>query len=542
LEKWGNLILCFALGLTVYIYLPIRAAGQAFINWGEPSNFIRFWKVISRASYGHTLDLISREVSLKQVFLPHIILFLKSLVKDLAVIGALLAIVGIIFNVRNEGDKKIRLFYIMMIFIFLLTGPFFLYMAKMPVNPHAVAIVDVSYMIPEMIFAIFAATGLLFIINKFKSFRYFKYGISIFAVCFLISNAFITYSNVNKQKNFFAEDYALNILNTVDKNAAVIMRRDHTMFAVWYMKDIEGVRRDVKVISKGLLSAVWYRNKLRLDHPQINWKEDFYTDDEYIDWFYKTYENKFSIYLTAAAASELNNEFFNKYKLQPVGLVLKIVKKNYSVEPAKIEAIIDENYRFKGAYNTKEYYDFFTKDFISLYAQFFDRLGLEYSKNNNMKKARDLYKKAIQMDSAFHKSYSNIAYSFYDEKKYDDAQKFYTKAIKLIERKMKQYTRGQFFKKDLAEAYNNLGATYEKMLSQTNKTEYFDKALYNYSKALIYSEKYSQAYYNIGVLYWGIKDWEKVTEYFSQALKYDPQNTQIKKYLIIAKQNLRQKY
>lgn len=43
LQKIGRLSMPFFLGLSVYLYLPIRAASQPILNWGNPQTLEKFW-------------------------------------------------------------------------------------------------------------------------------------------------------------------------------------------------------------------------------------------------------------------------------------------------------------------------------------------------------------------------------------------------------------------------------------------------------------------------------------------------------------------
>ncbi|MFC2061259.1 protein O-mannosyl-transferase family [Elusimicrobiota bacterium] len=532
--RWDKFVFYFAVGMSVYLYLPIRAMAQPLINWGEPSSLSSLMKVLSRASYGHTLDLISREVTLKQVFLPQLKIFGSALLRDITLPGLLLVVLGFTWGIKSPCEKNRSL---LLLAIFMLTGPYFLYLAKMPTNPHAIAIVEVGYILPVAVLSVFAGWGLFMVMGQFKR-KVYKYGIFIIAALILGYSAVKTYPRVNKKRNFFADDYALNILNTVEKDSIVIMRRDHTMFALWYKRDIEGIRKDVKVISKGLISAQWYRNKLRKDYPEIVWKEEYIDDEEYIKWIYNKYSGRFPVYITSAAAGELSNEFYKKYSIKPYGLVSKIGPVNTSYDADELVSIIEKKYVFNGIYNTEKHYDFFSRDFINLYAKCYTIIGIEYLKSDNFEMARKMYEKAMDYDPFFPKTYSNIAYSYYKEGDFIQSEKFYLNAIELVDMTMKKYTRKKLFRKEMAEYYNNLGTVYEKWLKASKDEEKFHSALNCYNRAVELAPEYSQAYYNLGVLYWN-RDWNRVIENFKKALQYDPKNEQAKKYLFIANKNLR---
>lgn len=68
--RWGGkrllrptVWLCFLAGLSVYLYLPLRAAAHPAMNWGSPDSPERFWAHVTRAQYpsllgsSHTLAL-----------------------------------------------------------------------------------------------------------------------------------------------------------------------------------------------------------------------------------------------------------------------------------------------------------------------------------------------------------------------------------------------------------------------------------------------------------------------------------------------------
>ncbi|MFH1414581.1 MAG: DUF2723 domain-containing protein [Elusimicrobiota bacterium] len=530
--------LYFALGLSVYIYLPVRAAAGPFTNWGDPSTLAGLWKVVTRSAYGHTLDLVSKEVTLKQVFMPHILLFVKSVIRDISPFALVLSSGGIYLSLKT-GKRDQKLFSVILIAIFLLTGPFFLFMAKMPVNPHAVAIVEVGYMIPELVLALFAGIGFAAVLGFIKK-KNVRTGVVFLSMLIPAANVYRIYPQVDMSSNYIARDYAHDILNSVEKRAAVIMRRDHTLFALWYLKDIEGFRKDVMVLSKGLLSAAWYRQKLQIDHNEVKWKKDFINDEEYMEWFYGVYSGIAPVYMTPAAAGGLSEDFYKKYRLVPYGLLLKMVPADTDYDPDAALEKIDAAYRFDAGLYNLDTADFFTKDFIGLYAKFYDRLGMEYFKLSKHAESEKMFLKSSRIDPGYYKPYSNLAYLFFSKGQLDKAVAEYLNAAELLEKMISHYTRNKHLKKELAEIYNNIGAIYEKRMRQTGESRWFDHALENYKKSIIFDEKYSQAYFNMGVLYWGKKDWPRVIAYLETALKYEPLNENTKKYLIAARRNLRQ--
>ncbi|MFC2091164.1 protein O-mannosyl-transferase family [Elusimicrobiota bacterium] len=531
-----KLICCFLAGFSVYVYLPVRASADPFINWGDPSDLISFWKVLSRSAYGHTLDLVSREVSHSQVFFPYVKILANTILRDISWPAAILSIIGF-FSIFKNNTKCNKRFLIMLFVIFITTGPVFLYMAKMPVNPHAKAIVEVGYIIPIFIICVFSGLGFMMVVTYIRKniLKYVSY-----TLLFLIIpvNIIRTYENVDKSANFLAREYAYNILNSLREDSAVIMRKDHTMFSLWYLKNIMDVRRDVKVISKGLISAAWYRKKLRADYAQVKWPKDYISDEAFIEQFYDNYADKHDIYMTPASAGELGEKFFKKYDLIPYGLVLKISPKGSAYDMDSINEFIEDKYMSVKNYRTDLYYDFFSRDIIIEYSDFYIKLGVQYYRSGMIDKAKNMYRKALRLYPGSYRAYSNLAYSYLAQNRLEESIKLYRKGIEFLESDMGGYTRKTYMKKELAQMYNNLGAVYERLLRKYPDDKYFSKALSFYNMAIELFPEYSQAYYNKGVLYWGKREWNKVLANFKAALDYDPQNLQIKKYIIAAKKNL----
>ena len=116
-------------------------------------------------------------------------------------------------------------------------------------------------------FAIWIGLGVLFVRDLFG--KYMSGSIANYAAAALCALAVPVlmasqeWDDHDRSKKVLARDLAIDYLESCAPNALVISFGDNDTYPLWYAQEVEGVRRDIRVINSSLLGTDWYINQLR---------------------------------------------------------------------------------------------------------------------------------------------------------------------------------------------------------------------------------------------------------------------------------------
>ena len=167
---------------------------------------------------------------------------------------------------HSSEDKKMAFAYILM---FLMMGVLAA-IAQQQQNPQPRER-DYFYTGAFLIFAMWIGMGVYGLITSISK-KNFSVGISLGAV--IISTLLVPFNMAyggwklhDRTGNFAPFDYSYNILQSAEKNAIIFTNGDNDTFPVWYIQDVMGVRRDVRIVNLSLANTLWYVDQLKNRKP-----------------------------------------------------------------------------------------------------------------------------------------------------------------------------------------------------------------------------------------------------------------------------------
>ncbi len=177
----------------------------------------------------------------------------------------LLGLIGMAVHVQRDWRRALAVGV-----LFLVTGVgIIIYLNQTPFQPRER---DYSYVASFFAFSLWigiGATGLIELaadaLKKSVGVQRVA-GLALALLLFLAVPGWMTVENWydhDRSGRRIATDFARNMLESTAPNAILFTNGDNDTFPLWYLQEVKGVRRDVRVVNLSLLNTPWYIRQLR---------------------------------------------------------------------------------------------------------------------------------------------------------------------------------------------------------------------------------------------------------------------------------------
>ena len=172
----------------------------------------------------------------------------------------ILGLLGIVFQgFRRRGD------FLVVLLLFFFTGiALQIFLNSPPTEPRER---DYIYVGSFYFFAIWIGLGVMSLAEGLQTF--IKNGamrnglVAGLALLIPVMMGFKSWDNHDRSHRYHSVDFAKNLLNSCAPNAILFTGGDNDTFPLWYVQEVEGFRRDVRVCNLSLLGTEWYIQQMK---------------------------------------------------------------------------------------------------------------------------------------------------------------------------------------------------------------------------------------------------------------------------------------
>jgi tetratricopeptide (TPR) repeat protein len=262
-------------GYSTHVYLPIRAAQHPAINEAAPDNWKNLRDQLERKQYGESNMFVRRgplSAQLDKEFWRYFSRQWPLFPTDRlwgAMLPLMLGLAGGVWQARRSRTS------------FLVTGMFLGLttvgmIAYLNFTDHEVRERDYFFQSGYHAYSLWITLGAAWLVTWVRdSFTAGRVQLAATVACALLMAAqpFLLMKNLwfthDRRGNQVALDYAYNMLAPLAPNSFVFTNGDNDTFPLWYIQQVEGVRKDVRVVNLSLLNTDWYIRQLRDEEPKV---------------------------------------------------------------------------------------------------------------------------------------------------------------------------------------------------------------------------------------------------------------------------------
>ncbi len=249
-KKFGILALPFAAGLSLYLYLLVRASQYPLLNWGNPQSIERLWWHVTGKQF-RVFMFSSAEAARRQLDY-----FFDNLTVEFFFPVLILAGLGAAVLLIREKRK--------FLFVLLLFAACVGYSINYDIHD-----IDSYFLLAFTAIALSSAFGIRFVLERMNGVN-FRIAFLTLLLAVAAGQFYYNRERTDQSTNYLAEDYTKNILLNLPPNAVIISYQwDYFIAASYYFQHVKGIRPDITVIDKELLRRSWYFTQLEKMYPEL---------------------------------------------------------------------------------------------------------------------------------------------------------------------------------------------------------------------------------------------------------------------------------
>ncbi|HTB99239.1 MAG TPA: hypothetical protein VK705_01010, partial [Ferruginibacter sp.] len=186
-------------------------------------------------------------------------------------------LLGIYYHVQKRKNDAL-----VVLLLFFFTGLAIGIYLNMPGNQPRER--DYAFVGSGYAFAMWIGFGVMFVKEQFDKFmssraaNFAAAGICLLAVPVLMANQ--EWDDHDRSNKTLARDLAIDYLESCPQNTILITFGDNDTYPLWYAQEVEGIRRDIRVINSSLLGTDWYINQERYKVNQSDPIAQVFTADQ----------------------------------------------------------------------------------------------------------------------------------------------------------------------------------------------------------------------------------------------------------------------
>jgi hypothetical protein len=286
------------LGLSIHLYLPLRAALGPIINEADPTcsslkSALTSIGTLGRAGCTELSAALSRQQYLKPPVIPRASPLWSQFANYLqyfdwqwarGVAGSetvfplvrlpftfLFACLGLYGGVQHLRRDAATGLYLLALFatlsvglVFYLNFPYgFSLASPSPDDIHEVRERDYFFIVSFSVWGLWVGIGIAALWQRAREYMGGSWSRAAPVLLLALFPLLLNWPWASRRSDYSARDWAYNLLMSVEPYGVLFTNGDNDTFPLWYLQEAEGIRRDVTVIVTSYLNLDWYVKQLR---------------------------------------------------------------------------------------------------------------------------------------------------------------------------------------------------------------------------------------------------------------------------------------